>query len=101
MPGFTKQDADIKSMNEAELRKEVMRLRKAIRKWRDNYDNALCHEEDDKLALVLPEKQRIYPISLSQIQFERNCVRFATRKARDGKFPCQKHGNPISKTSDL
>ncbi len=66
-----------------------MRLRNGIRSWRDTYNNELCHEVDNKLALLLPEKVLIYQITLTQCQFEQNCRAFSLRKKRAGKFQDQ------------
>lgn len=84
--GYKRHDPDLKNLSLGALRKEVMRLRNGIRRWRDNYDNEECHEEDERLALLLPEQIRIYPITLSREDFERNCRRFSARKTRLGQF---------------
>ena len=85
-------DPDLKDLSLAQLRQEVMRLRRGIRRWRDRYDNEECHEEDDRLALLLPERKRVHSIAISREDFERNCKRFSARKARLGQFqasqPC-------------
>lgn len=79
-------DPDIKDLSLSALRKEVMRLRNGIRRWRDTYNNEECHEEDDRLVLLLPEQTRVHPITFSREDFERNCRRFSARKARLGQF---------------
>lgn len=49
-------DSDIKKMSTVELRQEVMRLRRAIKKWAGTYiknGNERCHEVDESLANVI------------------------------------------------
>ena len=91
-------DPDVKVMNLSEVRQEVMRLRHGMRKWRSRYFNELCHEVDDDLAMLLPEKIRLFPIPATREIFNRNCQRFQDRKERSGQFQCKTSCRKSKKT---
>ncbi len=52
---MARQDADVKQMSDVELRAEVMKLRRAIRKHKRAEGNARCWHNDLKLYGALPE----------------------------------------------
>ena len=71
-----KVDDDVKQMSEAELRKEVMRLRKAFRKELAHTGNRRCWIN---LMSALPEYGTIDPLALPEGVFLGNCRRYYRR----------------------
>lgn len=69
-------DPDVKTMTEAELRAEVMRLRAAFREELAHTGNQRCWIN---LLEVLPEGKSIQPLSLPQEEFLKNCQRYWKR----------------------
>lgn len=75
-PPMSRLDNDVKSMSLPQLRKEVMRLRRAFRKELSYTGNHRCWIT---LLEVLPEGKRIKPLSLSRDVFLGNCERYFQR----------------------
>lgn len=75
-------DEDILLMGHLRALREIMRLRKAIRKHRDAKNNERCWLNDGKLYQVLPEKKGATPIVLSECTFLRNCKHYYRRQKR-------------------
>lgn len=69
-------DVDVKKMTEAELRREVMRLRTAFRKELADTGNRRCWIN---LLEALPEGQSIKPLSLPRETFLKNCAGYYDR----------------------
>ena len=63
-------DPDLKEMTSAELRREVMRLRRAFRKELDNTGDRRCWIN---LLEALPEGKTIEPLKLSSRMFLAHC----------------------------
>jgi hypothetical protein len=68
-------DADLKSMNEAQLREEVLKLRRAIREQRDQTGHDLCWFLPE-LWNVLPEKIQPKPDVPPWPEFIQHCAAF-------------------------
>jgi hypothetical protein len=79
-----RQDEDIKGMSPAELRREAMRLRDAIRKHRDAEENARCWHNDLALYGVLPENEPPGRMDGPEEVLLRNCRRYIRRQQCDG-----------------
>ncbi len=71
-----KLDEDVKGMAVSELRKEVMRLRKAFRAELASTGNQRCWIN---LLSALPEGRSIDPLTLPEDQFLRNCAAYYAR----------------------
>lgn len=72
-------DEDLKSLSEAELRKEVMRLRTAFRVEANHTGNHRCWVN---LLKPLPEGKDIEPLTLPREEFIRNCCRYYDRNQK-------------------
>ena len=81
-----KQDADVKRMTPAQLRREVTRLRHAIRKHRDADQNARCWHNDLALAALLPEEKYPGKMTGPEEKLLANCRRYIRRQQ------CSIHG---------
>lgn len=79
-----KQDSDLKNMTPSQLRREIMKLRNGIRRWRDLETNAQCHEEDQRLINLLPEGGTHGKIKITVCEFKKNCDRFIKRQLKAG-----------------
>lgn len=75
-------DADLKDMTEAELRQEVLRLRKAFREELAHTGNHRCWIT---LMKPLPEYKGMRPLSLPRPEFLRNCSRYYDRNAKSNE----------------
>ena len=74
------QDTDIKTMTQAQLRAEIMKLRKALRKHRDAKDNARCWHNDLTLYGALPEEKPAGKMIGDEKVFLKNCQRYIRRQ---------------------
>ncbi len=81
-----KQDADIKAMTIVELRREIMRMRRQIRKWRDLRNNAKCWIEDNKIAFLLPERLPCWKVTIDPKKFKSNCDGYIRRQCLMSKL---------------
>ena len=72
-------DADLKNMTPVELRREVIKLRRGLRRWASHKNNERCWIEDDRLLSLLPEKPQRGIISLPTCKFLANCQKYARR----------------------
>jgi hypothetical protein len=79
-----KQDQDLKNLSPKQLRQEIMRLRKGLRRWRDLDTNAQCHQEDQRLINLLPEGGKHGSIRITVCQFKKNCDKFIQRQLKAG-----------------
>ena len=77
--GFMKIDDDVKEMNIQQLRREVMKLRRAFRKELKSTGNRRCWIN---LLEALPENQCIKPLSIPRAQFLTNCGRYYDRNQK-------------------
>lgn len=75
-----KQNPDIKRMTSAQLRRELMQLRHAIRKHRDAQNNARCWHNDLQLYAALPEEQDPGKMIGDEATLLRNCKRYIRRQ---------------------
>ncbi len=71
-----KQDPDLKDMTPAQLRREVMKLRRAFRKELAGTGNSRCWIT---LLEALPEGKSLEPLSLPKEEFLANCARYHAR----------------------
>lgn len=71
-------DRDVMAMTQRELRREVMRLRRAFRKELKNTGNRRCWIN---LLQALPEGKTIKPLSLPESEFLANCRRYHARNS--------------------
>lgn len=83
---FRRQDADVKQMTSGQLRREVMKLRRAIRHHRDAAENARCWHNDLTLYEVLPEEKPAGKMIGPEEVLLRNCRRYIRRQQ------CEMHG---------
>ncbi len=72
-------DSDLKQMDIGSLRREVMKLRRAIRLELRHTGNRRCWIN---LANVLPEGGEICPLNLPEEEFLKNCARYYKRNKR-------------------
>lgn len=72
-------DPDVKKMTAAQLRQEVMRLRRAIRKELNHTGNHRCWLN----ILEAVDGRRIQPIDIPRDQFLANCQRYYDRNTPD------------------
>ncbi len=72
-------DEDLKRMDIASLKREAMKLRRAIRLELRHTGNRRCWMN---LANVLPEGGEIYPLDLPEEEFLKNCARYYKRNKR-------------------
>jgi len=80
------QDPDVKEMTVGRLRREVMRLRRAVRKHRDAQGNARCWHNDLKLyEAALPEAEPAGRMDQPIEELLRNCQAYIKRQQ------CDKH----------
>ena len=77
-------DADLKDMTRQQLVAEIRKLRKGIRKHRDNSGHDLCWHHPELWAL-LPEKSDPLPVVPAWPQFMRGCIRY--RQSLDRHAP--------------
>ncbi len=75
-----KMDADLKAMTPARLRREIMRLRRVLRKHRDADENARCWHNDLALYAVLPEGKPPGKMTLPEAVLLKNCRRYIRRQ---------------------
>lgn len=75
-----RQDPDVKAMPLSELRREVMRLRQAIRRHRDAEGNARCWHNDLALYAVLPEEKPAGRMDGPEDALLGNCRRYIRRQ---------------------
>lgn len=75
-----KQDLDVKEMTLAQLRREVMKLRLAIRKHRDAEENARCWHNDLTLYGSLPEEVPPGRMVGPEEELLKNCRRYIRRQ---------------------
>lgn len=75
-------DKDVQTMSVKKAQREIMRLRKAIRKHKEAKDNARCWMNDFELYRVLPEKTLSQPIRLPECEFLKNCKTYFRRQKR-------------------
>lgn len=80
------QDDDVKQMTIGQLRREVMRLRQAIRIHRDADENARCWHNDLALYALLPDEKPAGKMVGSEETLLRNCQRYIRRQQ------CEQHG---------
>lgn len=73
-------DADLKKMSWSELQKEVMKLRRGIRKHRDATENARCWHNDLALYGLLPEERPPGRMLGSEQRLLVNCRRYIRRQ---------------------
>lgn len=69
-------DEDLRKMTPAQLRQEVMRLRTAFRRELNGTGNRRCWVT---LLEVLPEGEKVKPLSLPRDVFLANCARYHKR----------------------
>jgi hypothetical protein len=69
-------DEDVKQMTPAQLRREVMKLRRAIRKHRDADENARCWHNDLVLYAALGEEVPAGTMSGPEDVLLQNCRRY-------------------------
>ena len=69
-------DPDVLEMSTTELRREIMRLRRAFRKELASTGNHRCWVT---LLKALPEGKEIEPLTLPRQQFLQNCGRYFDR----------------------
>lgn len=87
-----RQDSDLKIKSIGRLRKEIMRIRTAIRKHRDAKDNSRCWHNDLQLyEKTLPEVKPAGRMNLPEDVLFRNCKKYIRRQK------CQTC--PIAKTA--
>ncbi len=79
-------DGDIASMSLKDLRHEVMKLRRAVRKHRNTNENARCWHNDLTLYAVLPENDPPGRMRGTEEELLRNCKRYIRRQQ------CATHG---------
>jgi hypothetical protein len=72
-------DNDLKQMDIGSLRREVMKLRRAIRLELRHTGNRRCWIN---LANVLPEGGEICPLNLPEEEFLKNCARYYRRNQK-------------------
>lgn len=77
---YQRLDPDVKQMTTSELRHEVMRLRRAIRKHRDARRNARCWHTDLQLAAALPEGVNPGRMDGDETVLLRNCRQYIRRQ---------------------
>ena len=69
-------DLDVQRMTPEQLRKEVMKLRKAFRKELSDTGNSRCWIN---LLQALPEGKSLNPLTLPENLFLANCARYFKR----------------------
>lgn len=74
------QDRDLKPMAAPALRKEVMRLRNAIRHHRDAERNDRCWILDLELYRILPESLNAGTVTMPEELFLKNCRAYYRRQ---------------------
>lgn len=69
-------DSDVKRMTPAQLRREVMKLRRACRKELADTCNSRCWIN---ILASLPEGKKLKPLELSKREFLKNCGKYFDR----------------------
>ncbi|MBI4136392.1 MAG: hypothetical protein HY481_02505 [Candidatus Vogelbacteria bacterium] len=82
------QPKPVSEMTLGERGREIVRLRREITHWAEQYGNARCHEVDERLANVIglslyPSRQR-RPVKISE--FNRCCKDYQQRELRAGRL---------------
>ena len=80
MPTSYRQDQDVKEMSPAQLRREVMKLRRKIRWHRDREENERCWHCDRQLYAALPEEKPAGNMRGDPALLLRNCLSYICRQ---------------------
>ena len=75
-----RQDPDVKTMTPGQLRHEVMKLRRKIRRHRDLDENARCWHCDLELYAVLPEEKPPGRMTGKARERLRDCIGYVCRQ---------------------
>ena len=73
-------DEDVADMSAVQIRRELLRLRKAIRKHRDAANNVRCWHNDLVLYGLLPEGSASGKMTDPEEVLLRNCKRYIRRQ---------------------
>lgn len=84
-------DSDVKTMTSSQLRQEVMRLRRGIKRWAKTYQkngNERCHEVDEGLVRLVGVS--LYPnrkvMLMTATRFRGCCDHYISRECRAGRL---------------
>lgn len=81
---MAKQDPDVKVMSIGKLRRELMRVRRALRRHRDAEGNARCWHNDVQLyARTLPEAATAGRMDLPEHVLLKKCKHYIRRQKCD------------------
>ncbi|MEK7640808.1 MAG: hypothetical protein AAB389_02330 [Patescibacteria group bacterium] len=83
-----RQDADLKKMRPAQLRAEVMKMRRALRKHRALSENSRCWHCDLQLYEVLPDSKPAGKMTKPEPELLRNCRRYIRQQQCD-QYQCK------------
>lgn len=76
-------DADLGKMKKEELKQEILKLRSAIRKHRNEKGHDRCWLDDNELYMVLPEKESADTKLPTWQEFSAECKKFYETRQKE------------------